>query len=453
MSNRVIVVGGGLSGLCCCHRMLNMHPALEIILLEAKDNIGGRLHTDNGVDLGAAWIWPAHDIELLELTTRLGLKLLPELKDGTSLIQNSNGDTSVYQKNLSPSGENSFRFQHGASSIINGLAEQVLNNRVSLLLGCEVYSVIQTSHNGLNEVQVTYIDKNDDVKIEIARAIVLAMPPQLIANNISFSPPLSASKVLHMSNTTTWMSNAGKVAFFYDTKFWKTTEKKLSGVVFSQCGPLRQIWDNSNTDGSIIALAGFVFDEDLHYVYELENLISQMEGNVIGSEFILSSPLTLQLIRIFGEGAKDFTRISCKSWAHDRYTSVGDITTDVAGSNKILNSCIPRHKSILHGIQKENDGNDITATGGFDASLGISSNAKKTVSAGASANTANSSFLGNKRVVPFGHKLVRDRQLEGLSCVFFCGTETAPNEHGHMNGAVVAGRRAADEVIDKLTSS
>ena len=42
---RVIIVGGGISGLAAAERLLSLDPSLEIHLLEASDKLGGVLQT------------------------------------------------------------------------------------------------------------------------------------------------------------------------------------------------------------------------------------------------------------------------------------------------------------------------------------------------------------------------------------------------------------------------
>ena len=55
---RVLVVGGGIAGLTAANALT--HAGVECVVLEARDRIGGRLHTvDVGgspVDLGGSWI-------------------------------------------------------------------------------------------------------------------------------------------------------------------------------------------------------------------------------------------------------------------------------------------------------------------------------------------------------------------------------------------------------------
>lgn len=42
---RVVVIGGGISGLAAAHRLLELNPGLDLTLIEASDRLGGTLHT------------------------------------------------------------------------------------------------------------------------------------------------------------------------------------------------------------------------------------------------------------------------------------------------------------------------------------------------------------------------------------------------------------------------
>jgi protoporphyrinogen oxidase len=44
-SSKVVIVGGGLSGMCCAFRLSQKRPDLEIIILEKKDSLGGVIST------------------------------------------------------------------------------------------------------------------------------------------------------------------------------------------------------------------------------------------------------------------------------------------------------------------------------------------------------------------------------------------------------------------------
>ncbi len=83
----VVVVGAGLSGLCCALRLTR--AGLSVKLLEARDRIGGRvLSVQIGgafVDLGAQWITPGQT-QVIALAEALGVALVPDDRTGSVVI-------------------------------------------------------------------------------------------------------------------------------------------------------------------------------------------------------------------------------------------------------------------------------------------------------------------------------------------------------------------------------
>lgn len=78
---RVVVLGGGLAGLTCCHRLAQ--AGIRADVYEARDRVGGRVTTGRGLfpavpdlttELGGEWVNSA-DAELLRLVDELGLAL------------------------------------------------------------------------------------------------------------------------------------------------------------------------------------------------------------------------------------------------------------------------------------------------------------------------------------------------------------------------------------------
>lgn len=78
---RIGVVGGGIAGLACCSELLQQLELEgiegKVVLLEARDRLGGRIHTDHDtfgipVDLGAAWIHGIDHNPLAELAKEAG---------------------------------------------------------------------------------------------------------------------------------------------------------------------------------------------------------------------------------------------------------------------------------------------------------------------------------------------------------------------------------------------
>lgn len=81
---RTVVVGAGFAGLAAAARIIERGG--EVIVLEARDRIGGRVHSVSrgGVafDMGASWIHGVTGNPMTELTDRLGLRRVATAEDG-----------------------------------------------------------------------------------------------------------------------------------------------------------------------------------------------------------------------------------------------------------------------------------------------------------------------------------------------------------------------------------
>ena len=89
-------------------------------------------------------------------------------------------------------------------------------------------------------------------QVYTARMVVTTIPPQLLANTVTFSPPLSDNVMEIMKNTHTWMGEATKGAVTYSTPFWR--DKELAGALYSNSGPFIQMYDQSGHDSQHAAL-------------------------------------------------------------------------------------------------------------------------------------------------------------------------------------------------------
>jgi monoamine oxidase len=52
--SRVVVIGAGIAGLAAANALRDQ--LVDVVVVEARDRVGGRIWTVDGVDLGAHWI-------------------------------------------------------------------------------------------------------------------------------------------------------------------------------------------------------------------------------------------------------------------------------------------------------------------------------------------------------------------------------------------------------------
>ena len=84
--DEIAVIGAGIAGLAAAKQLTD--AGYDVVVLEGRDRIGGRLHTDESlgvsVELGAGWIHGADDNPLLELAERAGVRTV--VPDGDDMI-------------------------------------------------------------------------------------------------------------------------------------------------------------------------------------------------------------------------------------------------------------------------------------------------------------------------------------------------------------------------------
>ncbi|XP_033726341.1 probable flavin-containing monoamine oxidase A [Pecten maximus] len=104
----IVIVGAGLSGLTAAYHIHKTDPGLNICLLEAKDRVGGRtltlpLKTKNGTtddfDLGGHWVGRPQKA-IMELLDELGLETYPQRTEGTYLLQIGGNKITSYSSDI-----------------------------------------------------------------------------------------------------------------------------------------------------------------------------------------------------------------------------------------------------------------------------------------------------------------------------------------------------------------
>ena len=130
MNIPVLIIGGGLAGLVCAHRL--QQAGVDCAVLEARDRPGGRILTvdatgqpaADGFDLGPSWYWPALQPDLQALVEELGLENFRQHDRGAILLQRWPGEAPLRHAGLRPEPQ-SMRVAGGTGALIAALARRL----------------------------------------------------------------------------------------------------------------------------------------------------------------------------------------------------------------------------------------------------------------------------------------------------------------------------------------
>ena len=306
MNNPVIIVGAGLSGLRAASLLTKQ--GIECRVLEARNRIGGRAlstsvpnRSDLGsFDLGPTWFWPKHESHIANLVKELDLETFEQYSTGDILIERFQIKPPERCELKEDSDEKWVRLTGGVQSLIDAIAETLPSEIV------ELETSVKKIHQ--NEVgEITVIAELADGKTQEipADAVILALPPRLVACHIEFSPALPPHLSSDIKNKPTWMADQAKAVAVYERPFWR--EIGLSGFVLSSVGPLQEIYDASPIDGSGALFGFFGMPAEVR--------------NEMGEEKILKL-VNNQLVKLFGDEAKNPKAIFYKDWSNDSKTAV-----------------------------------------------------------------------------------------------------------------------------------
>lgn len=304
-TSRIAIIGAGLAGLYAAY-LLEKQGISDYVMLEARERVGGRIATlipsgevliegsAGSFDLGPSWFWPEFQQVLGALVESLGLSSFAQYETGDMIMERSHQMPPVRMQgfvNQPPS----MRLRGGMQALIDALRQRIGPERI--FTGQAVQSMALT-YNGRVEMLCTSGQRYN------AQHVLLAVPPRLAAQTMTFSPALPAGLTHQWACTATWMAPHGKYVALYPTPFWR--DEQLSGEARSLLGPLGEIHDMSHPGGHG-ALFGFF------------SLPASARAQ-LGDE-ALRQHCRVQLARLFGPQAASPSMDVIKDWAQEPFTA------------------------------------------------------------------------------------------------------------------------------------
>ncbi|HKK24052.1 MAG TPA: NAD(P)/FAD-dependent oxidoreductase [Gracilimonas sp.] len=287
----ILIIGAGLTGLTLAYLLRNSDR--KVVITEARDRTGGRIYTKGGddkttVEMGATWLGPAHT-KLRSLLKEINITSFKQ-KLGSKAIYEPNSMNPHQLVSLPKEQQESYRIAGGTMTLIDALADE--RGNADLLLNERVLKVTVRKETLIVE---TNKDSYEALKV------VSTLPPKLLSDTIQISPMLPDPLTNILRSTHTWMGESIKFGLTYEDPFWQ--KDNSSGTLFSNVGPVNEMYDHSSKDRNRYALKGF-----------LNN-----------SYFSLSEEERLQMIldqlrKYYGEAVDNYLEYHEMVWADETYT-------------------------------------------------------------------------------------------------------------------------------------
>eukprot|EP01060_Flectonema_neradi_P005193 TRINITY_DN13443_c0_g1_i1.p1 TRINITY_DN13443_c0_g1~~TRINITY_DN13443_c0_g1_i1.p1 ORF type:complete len:360 (+),score=75.69 TRINITY_DN13443_c0_g1_i1:63-1082(+) len=270
----LVIIGGGLSSLIVAYEYL-LHSLGSVVVLEAAAQVGGRLQmTEDGIDVGAAWVWERDNPLTMDLLKKLSLKTMTQPGTHPSMRQS--------------------RVIGGAASITKNLSDIISNSNSA---GSSNLGIIKTQTEvtkvtlDVKTGQITTTTR--DGSKYLSKRVVVGAPPR-IAAKITFTPEISREKQKASRDTPAWMSKVGKVVLRFPDKWWSVYETFGSLPVE---GPGFQIYDASTT--------------------KVNALVIFCQSPTGVSESTLKQLVVQQLVQSFGTKAGTPTGVDLTLWSRN----------------------------------------------------------------------------------------------------------------------------------------
>ena len=287
---KYIIIGAGVSGLTSAYQLLQRGET-DFLIIEGRDRIGGRIYTENDIDLGATWFQGFHE-NILQLLEKLEIEKFNQYSKGNNVLV-YNAMTPAHYFETDQTQPAAFRIQGGTARLIIKLANSITDK-----------IVLNTSVSEINEVSNAVKIVTNDLEFT-ANKVIVTLPPKL-AVQLKYAPALPEELESVMHKTHTWMSNAIKVGIHFKSPFWRT--QNLSGTIIGQIGPVTEVYDHTNAKETVYSLMGFVNEglRDVSSENRKERILAYLE-------------------KYLGSQVRGYLNYSEKDWSQDEFTSCEDL--------------------------------------------------------------------------------------------------------------------------------
>jgi monoamine oxidase len=270
---KVIIIGGGLSGLTIAYNLKKQN--IPFIILEAQDNLGGRINTVSGIlnspmEMGATWFNAIHT-DLIQLLKDLEINYFPQHIEGKTIFETHSFQPPqiFYVPNTEQA---SYRVKDGTFAIIEKLVSII--GKENIYTNTAVHKIID---KGNHLVLIDSLKNSYEAEI-----VVSTIPPQILIETIQFEPSLPLQLANLMPKVQTWMSGSIKFAVEYEAPFW--LKNGYSGTIYSQSSIAVEVYDHCNYEANKFSLVGFLSGSAINYTVEQrEQLVIKQIENLFGT--------------------------------------------------------------------------------------------------------------------------------------------------------------------------
>ncbi len=329
---RIIIIGSGLTGLTINYLIKKnelLSKNLSVTILEGRSRMGGRILTlektekNQTLEMGATWFGIKHN-RFLNLLDELKLDYFEQLI-GYNAHYEPLSTSPPYLVNLPPNPEPSMRLQGGTASVIEKLSIYLQEGELKL---SEKVKSIHKNSQGSTTVTT------DTTKYE-ADIVISTLSPYLFYKSIFVEPNLPQALTNTAKLTHTWMGDSIKIALVFKEPFWR--KDNGSGTIFSNVGPIPEMYDHCNFEDDFYALKGF-FNGSYYSLTKEERL----------------SKVLTQLEKYFGEEVNQYLFYEEAIWRNESLTFVpyeAHITPHQNNGHKVFQSAYLNNSLYLSGTE------------------------------------------------------------------------------------------------------